>query len=70
MRTSYDRPKSPRGYRATVEWIALNDEPCLDEPFEIADLISVQLAAFIFGKDPLDVAAAIVRLRQAEGLVS
>ena len=54
------------GYRATIRWIADNDEPTFLAIENIASLVSVQLAAFIFCKDEFDVAVDISDLRLAE----
>ncbi len=51
-------------HRAGIEFIALNDElECLD-PCEVDGYISTILLADLFGKDPMDVAEAVVRYRR------
>jgi hypothetical protein len=55
-------------YREAVEWIALNDEPTGGVLEDVAGYISTLLIADLFGKDPQDVAAAIIRVRVKEGL--
>ncbi len=57
-----------KGYRATIEWIALNDDPASgDEVDVIEGYISVQLTGYIFGKDPLQVAKEVFRHRERSG---
>jgi hypothetical protein len=53
-------------YTDAIEWIALNDEPTLDEVEEVAGLISVCLVADVWKKEPREVAAAVVRYRLKE----
>lgn len=51
------------GYKAIVEYIALNDEPmCLDAETLIGQP-SVQVAAIAFGKTYEQVAEAVVKFR-------
>ena len=52
------------GYRAAVEWIALNDDEDLSE--DHGWLITVCLVADLFGKTPDDVGAAVKRYRAKE----
>jgi len=60
------RRKAPvrRGYRAGVECIALNDEPCEMDPAEMTGFASVMVVAMLFGKDQRTVAEDVVRLRR------
>lgn len=51
-------------YREGVAWIALNDEPSDVDPDSVASYISTMLLADLFGKEPADVAKAIVRKRR------
>lgn len=53
-----------RGYRFSIEWIALNDEPDEFDEKEVANLISVLLVADMFYKDPSEVAKAVVKYRK------
>lgn len=51
-------------YRYGVRWIAENDEAeCMDVE-EVAGFISTLLLADLFGKDPDEVARAIVKARR------
>lgn len=50
-------------YRYGIEWIALNDEEDVLDVEEVAGFISTSLLADLFGKDPVEVATAIVRYR-------
>lgn len=50
-------------YRFGVAWIAENDEPETLDADEIGGFISTLLLADLFGKEPGDVAADIVRYR-------
>lgn len=54
MRASYER---------AIEWIAENDETGETDPTVIADLISVVLVADLWGKEPLQVARAVINRR-------
>ena len=51
-------------YRLGVRWIADNDEPDEMDPEEISNFISTLLLADLFGKDPMQVANAVVRERK------
>lgn len=53
-------------YRAAVRWIAINDEPGELDPDALQWAVTTLLIADIFGKEPLDVAKAIVRIRRKE----
>lgn len=50
-------------YRRGIEWIATNDEPEETDGQSIARSISVTLLADLFGKEPDEVAAAVLRYR-------
>lgn len=53
-------------YREGVQWIAQNDE-CGEMSAEVmAGMVSVNLLADLFGKEPAEVAAAVIRTRQKE----
>lgn len=55
------------GYKAGVEFIALNDEPTYmsDEEQEwMAGFASVHLLALLFNKEPATVAADVVKYRR------
>lgn len=56
-------------YREAIEWIALNDEPALDDVGEVAAMISVLLIADLWRKEPEAVARAVIRRRKKEGLI-
>jgi hypothetical protein len=56
-------------YRAGIRWIAENDEPDSLDIEEISGYISTLLLADLFGKDPYDVARAIVRERKRTGII-
>jgi len=53
-------------YRIGVAWIAQNDEPLDRDPESIAEYISTQLLADLFGVEPARVAADVLRARQKE----
>ncbi len=53
-------------YPDALRWIAFNDEPTIDDPFEIADLISVTMLAEISGRTPLTVARDVVAVRHLD----
>jgi hypothetical protein len=57
------RSMTRASYRFGVAWIAENDEPISRDPDEIAGFISTLLLADLFGKEPLEVAKAIIRYR-------
>lgn len=50
-------------YRQGVAWIAENDEPAEPRIDEICLLISVNLLADLFDKDPMDVARDVLKYR-------
>ncbi len=50
-------------YKRAIEIIALNDEPGITDPMDIAGMISVQLVADLWGKDAEDVALAVSKFR-------
>lgn len=52
-----------QGYRATVEMVALNDEPECTDAEAMAGCISVGVVAFVFGKTAEQVAHDVVRHR-------
>lgn len=52
-------------YRFGVAWIAGNDEPLEENQGVIAELISVQLLADMYGKDPARVAKDVLAARRA-----
>jgi len=52
-------PAKRPSYREAVRWIADNDEPLETDLETIAEMISVQLIADLFGKDPEGVAVAV-----------
>lgn len=54
------------GYRAVIEWLALNDDHDPVTPEDVASLVTTTLAADIFRKDPLEVARDILALRAKE----
>ena len=54
-------------YRRTIEWIALNDEPTLTGLDEVADMISVQLVADMWGYDAMRVARDVINFRRRNG---
>jgi hypothetical protein len=51
------------GYRAGIEWIAVNDEPTDTNPETIADYISSMLLADLFGVEPKRVGRDVARYR-------
>lgn len=51
-------------YRHGIQWIAQNDEPADLNPESVSGYISTLLLADLFGKEPVVVAAAVVRKRQ------
>lgn len=53
-------------YRKGIEWIALNDEALETDPEVVSSLPSVCMLADLFGKDPAEVAKAVVRFREKE----
>lgn len=53
-------------YRAGVRWIAENDEPMETDLESVASQISTLLLADLFGKDPEEVAKAILRQREKD----
>jgi hypothetical protein len=61
--------KSP-SYKAGVRWVAVNDNPADSHESRdvdcISGYISVLLLADLFAKDPLEVAKAVVALRERE----
>lgn len=57
-------------YREGVEWIAVNDEPAETDINVIAELISTVLLADLFGKDPMDVARAVLKVRVEQYKIS
>ena len=50
-------------YRTGIAWIAWNDEPSDRDPESVEGYISTTLLADLFGKEPQEVAEAIVRYR-------
>lgn len=52
--------------RRAVQWIADEDEQMLIDPNEIQDLITVQLVADLFGKEPIEIATKVSKIRKAE----
>lgn len=56
--------KGKHGYRESVEYVALNDEPSDLDVESVAGFISTDLVAFIFGKEREQVASDIVRYRE------
>jgi hypothetical protein len=57
-------PRNPTITEA-YEWIALNDEPDELDPEVVAETISVQLIADIFGRTPEHVGRKVVNLRKS-----
>jgi len=51
-------------YRKGIEWIASNDEPEELDVDSVSSYISTMLLADLFGKDPDEVAKAVVRFRK------
>lgn len=48
-----------------ARWIAENDEPTFTDEVKVAELISVQLVADVFGVDAQFVALVVLRVRAA-----
>lgn len=57
--------KPQKGYRAAVEYIALNDEPLIMEAEVMAGYPSVQAVGVGFGKTDQEVAEAVIKSRRA-----
>jgi len=57
------RAKLNLRYSDAIRWIAVNDEPTVGDPFDMADLISVLLVADISGRTPLRVARDVIANR-------
>lgn len=55
-------------YERAVEWIAWNDEPSEREPTWIMDMISVQVIAGTFQKDPMQVAMDVSAYRERQDI--
>lgn len=58
-----------RGYKFGVRWIADNDDPGSSDAQNVEAVkgyISVLLLADLFGKDALEVAEAVVKVRRQE----
>lgn len=53
-------------YTDAVEWIALNDEPTIEDPSVIFGFVTVGLIADVFGKDQMTVAEDVAKVRQLE----
>lgn len=53
-------------YRQAVLWIAMNDEPGELDPYNVESGITTLLVADIFGKEPEDVAKAIIACRKKD----
>ena len=53
-----------KGYRAAIQYVAMNDEPICMDIEEMKCMPSVQVVAVAFGKDYETVAAAVVRYRE------
>lgn len=52
-------------YREAIRWIAANDEDWNDDDIDFAaDMISVQLVADLWRKDPREVARLVLRERK------
>lgn len=51
------------GYREGVACVALNDEPLQMDPKDVSGLPSVCLLAYLFNKDPDNVAKDVVKYR-------
>ncbi len=51
-------------YREGVAWIALNDEPTDLDPESVDGYVATLLLADLFGKEPREVAEAVVRYRR------
>jgi hypothetical protein len=50
-----------------VRWVAFNDDPAADLSLEeLAGQVTVLLVADVFFRDPLEVARAVQRVRDAE----
>lgn len=53
-------------YDDAIAWIAYNDEPTDMDLLTVADLISVQLVADVWGKTPDRVAQDVLNIRNKE----
>lgn len=53
-------------YKRAVEFVALNDEPSDYDEDSISGYISTIAVAVAFGKDPMEVAQAVLRVREKE----
>lgn len=53
-----------KGYRAAVEYIAMNDEPRILSADDMAGYPSVQVIAIAFGKTIEQVAEAVIKARE------
>lgn len=63
--SSHPKRKAP-SLKAAIEWIALNDDPgsSTAENLEaVSEMISVLLAADLFGVEPEKIAERVVKLR-------
>lgn len=56
-----------KGYRVGVAWIALNDEPTIDDADVMSGYASVHLLAELFEKETIQVARDVIRWRSKEG---
>lgn len=52
-------------YEFAIAWVAVNDDPTEKDPQVVTDQISVVLVADLFGKEPEEVAADIIKLRES-----
>ena len=50
-------------YQKAVEWIALEDEPLINDEYEIQDQTTVAMLADVFGHLPIHVAIDVLECR-------
>lgn len=62
----YNTPEKPKreGWKAALEYVALNDEPAIIDAEALHGQPTVQLLGIVFGKTVEDVAEAVVRFRR------
>lgn len=59
------KPKR-EGWKAALEYVAMNDEPTLLDAEALHGQPTVQLLGIVFGKTTEDVAAAVVKFRKKQ----
>lgn len=55
--------------KRAIDWIAENDEAGEDRADEMEGLISVQLVADLFDKDPAEIARRVIKRRRDMGII-